>query len=313
MNVLLMVIGVCMIGATGWLLLRAATLPRLRLELHLRQLESYGIEVVATDGDLPPSRGRLDQGVNQLARGMSQRATRAVPMLVPLKRGELTAAGIYSVSPEIVHGYRLLAAMFLPVLVFLYATVLTSSFSIITIVVLAAAVAAGWQLPAVLIRQRGAARLSNIDRELPELIDLLVATIEAGLGLGGSLSLVAGRFEGPLGEELRLTLKQQALGISNEAALGDMVERVDTPAVRSFVRTVIRADKLGVSIGPIMRNLATDMRRRRRQAANEKIQKTPLKMLFPLIFLIFPALFIVLLYPAAVSIMQDLGGLGGGH
>jgi tight adherence protein C len=309
MNVLLMVIGVSMIGVTGWLVLRAVTLPRLRLELHLRNIETYGVEVAATDGDLPAARGWLDQSVNHFAERLSRRATLAVPMLAPLERGELTAAGIYSVSPEVVHGYRVMAAIFVPVLVFLYSTVLTSSFTIITVVILVAAVAGGWQLPATVIRQRGAARLAKIDRELPELIDLLVATIEAGLGLGGSLALVAGRFEGPLGEELRLTLKQQGLGISNEAALGDMVERVDTPAVRSFVRTVIRADKLGVSIGPIMRNLATDMRRRRRQAANEKIQKTPLKMLFPLIFLIFPALFIVLLYPAAVSIMQDLGGI----
>jgi tight adherence protein C len=310
MNVLLLCVGVFLIGATGWLLLRAVALPRLRLDVHLRQIESYGVEGVFADPDVPTSRGRLDQSVNQLARRLGQRAMQAAPSLVPLQRGQLTAAGIYSVSPETIHGYRLLAAVFLPALVLMYASVLTSSFSVVTIVVLAAAVAAGWELPAVLIRQRAGARLASIDRELPELIDLLVATVEAGLGLGGSLRLVSGRFEGPLGEELRLTLQQQGLGISNEAALNDMVDRVDTPAVRSFIRTVIRADTLGVSIGPIMRNLATDMRRRRRQAANEKVQKTPIKMLFPLIFLIFPALFIVLLYPAAYTILHELGGGG---
>jgi tight adherence protein C len=90
-----------------------------------------------------------------------------------------------------------------------------------------------------------------------------------------------------------------------------MVERVDTPSVRAFARTVIRAESLGVSIGPIMRNLATDMRRRRRQAAQERVQKTPIKMLFPLMFLIFPSLFIVLLYPAMYTILHELGGSGG--
>lgn len=310
MNVLLLFVGVCLVGATGWLLVRAVALPQLRREIHLRQLESYGVEAGAPPPEAPTSRTLVDQRVNQVARSLGQGVMSRAPILAPLRRGELTAAGIYSVTPETVHGYRLLAAAGLPAIVLGYALVLGSSFSVITVVVLAASVTAGWMLPALVIRRRGAARLAHIDRELPELIDLLVATIEAGLGLGGSLRLVSGRFEGPLGQELRLTLQQQGLGMSNEAALNDMVERVGTPAIRSFVRTVIRAESLGGSVGTIMRNLATDMRRRRRQAANEKVQKTPLKMLFPLIFLIFPSLFLVLLYPAAYTILQGLGGHG---
>ena len=94
-----------------------------------------------------------------------------------------------------------------------------------------------------------------------------------------------------------------------QQALDDMVGRCETPSVRAFVRTASRGESLGVSIGPVLRELSSDQRRRRRQAAREKMQKAPIKMLFPLMFLIFPALMIVLMYPAAYSISKNLGGL----
>jgi tight adherence protein C len=89
-----------------------------------------------------------------------------------------------------------------------------------------------------------------------------------------------------------------------------MAERANTSSMRTFVRTVIRAEALGVSIGQIMRNLATDMRLRRRQTIREKVQKAPIKLLFPLLFLIFPSLLIVILYPAVYTISHSLGGGG---
>jgi tight adherence protein C len=89
-----------------------------------------------------------------------------------------------------------------------------------------------------------------------------------------------------------------------------MAARADTPAVKSFVRSLIQGETLGVSIGKIMRDLALEMRKRRRQVAEERAQKAPTKMLFPLIFLIFPAMFVVLLGPAALQIIQSLGGSG---
>jgi tight adherence protein C len=138
------------------------------------------------------------------------------------------------------------------------------------------------------------------------LIDLLLATIEAGLGFAGSLQLVADRFDGPLGQELRLTLHEQSMGLSTERALSNLLERCDTPSVRAFVRAISQGESLGVSIGAMMRNLARETRKRRRQAANEKVQKAPVKMLFPLVFMIFPALLIVLLYPAIHQVLTQL-------
>src|SRR5437879_3664936 len=156
--------------------------------------------------------------------------------------------------------------------------------------------------------QRAQRRLDRVDRDLPELIDLLTATIEAGLGFAGSLQLVADRFHGPLGQELRLTLHEQSMGLSTEQALENLLERCETPSVRAFARAVSQGESLGVSIGTMMRNLATETRKRRRQTATEKVQKAPVKMLFPLVFFIFPALFIVLLYPALSRVVEQLGG-----
>ena len=150
--------------------------------------------------------------------------------------------------------------------------------------------------------------MDEVDRTLPELIDVLIATMEAGLGFAGSLQLVAERFGGPLGQELRLTLQEQRMGLSTENALNHLLERCDTASMRAFVRGVLQGEALGVSIATMMRNLATETRKRRRQNAHAQIQKAPVKMLFPLVFLIFPALMIVLLYPGISQLITQLNG-----
>jgi tight adherence protein C len=135
-----------------------------------------------------------------------------------------------------------------------------------------------------------------------------VVTVEAGLGFNGSLRVAAERFHGPLRDELRLTLQEQRLGLPTNVALTNLLERCETPSMRSFVRSVLQGENLGVSIGQIMRNLGVEMRKRRRQYAEERAQKAPVKMLFPLIFLLLPALFIVLLFPALYTFLQTFGG-----
>ena len=125
------------------------------------------------------------------------------------------------------------------------------------------------------------------------------------MGFTASLGLVAERFEGPLGEELKLTMQQQSLGMSIQSALDEMVLRCDTPSVRAFTRTASRGESLGVSIGPVLRELSTDQRRRHRMAARTKMQKAPVKMIFPLVFLVMPALMIVIFYPALYGIKHS--------
>jgi tight adherence protein C len=208
-------------------------------------------------------------------------------------------------DPDVVHGYRTMASIGLPGLL-LAEGILTGKFSTIMIFLIIIIGPLIWAVPASTVRRRAQARLDQIDRALPELVDVITATIDAGLGFAASLQLVAGRFDGPLGEELRLTLHEQNMGLTTDRALANMLERCDTPSVRAFVRAIQQGSTLGISVGQMMRSVATECRSRRREAAHEKVQKAPVKLLFPLVFMVFPSLLVVILYPALHSLFQAL-------
>ena len=308
MTILMLIIGVLLVAATARLAAHAFAVPRLQLKQHLHEISDYGFVPETDEADAAASsRGALSGGLARLADSLGRFATAHMTWLSPLGRGQLAAAGYYEITPTAVHGYRVLASILLATLVGLL-VVAAGALSPLTVVLIVAAGAAGWKLPAVVINSRGKARLEEIDQELPELIDLLTATVEAGLAFGASLVLVANRLQGALGDEVRLTIRQQNLGISTTEALEDMLERCDTESMQAFVRTVTRGESMGLSIAPILRELATDIRRRRRQAAQEKMHKAPVKILFPMMFLIMPALMIVLFYPAVYTVMK--GGFG---
>jgi tight adherence protein C len=164
----------------------------------------------------------------------------------------------------------------------------------------------GWYLPYVVVKRRARIRIEEIDREVPELVDLLVTTVEAGVGFAAALQLASRSIEGALGQELRLALREQSLGLTPEEALRNLSLRVDSPATRAFTQALVQGESLGVSIGTILRDLASDMRKRRRQAAEERAQKTPTKILFPLIVLMLPAIFIVALGPVVMEALSFL-------
>ncbi len=304
---LMFIVGVLLFAVSGRLVARAISAPRVQLKEHLIAISEYGFASRPEVG-VETSRAQLKDKLAVIADRLGRWVMAHLTALPALQRGQLAAAGFYKSTPEAVHGYRALAAISLATLVLLYA-LMTGALSTMVLAIVVAAIAAGWQLPAVVIKSRGKARLAEVDKELPDLIDLLIATVEAGMGFGASLALVAGRLEGALGEELLVTVRQQKLGISTSEALEEMLERCDTQSMRSFVRTITRSESMGVSIGPILRELAGDMRRRRRQTIQEKMQKAPVKMLFPMMFLIMPAMMIVLFYPVIRSVMST--GFGG--
>jgi tight adherence protein C len=301
---LLVIVGVLFIGATAALAVRAVSIGRLRMLSQVRQIEDYGF-----NADLEALEGDRESAVAVAAHSLAERLGRFAATslsMQPLPRAKLLSAGLYRISPEALNGYRLLLAVVLPGLVLLNG--IASGHLTTTTLLLAIVLGLfGFLAPKLIVLQRSNRRLDSIDRAIPELIDVLIATIEAGLSFAGSLQLVADRFRGPLGSELRLTLREQTMGLSTEKALENMLERCDTPSIRSFVRAVGQAEVLGVSIGAMMRSLARETRDRRRQLARERVQKAPVKMLFPLVFLIFPAMLIVLLYPAVHNIIHQLG------
>jgi tight adherence protein C len=302
MFVISLLFGLTLAGAAVSFTLRAAALPRLFAAQRLAAIESYGF--ARADAERASLKDIVRSWAERLGAFVIQRSSRLDEAEI---RRELVSAGAYDLSPLAFVGYRALAATAIPA--FVLWTQLSAKgdpFFILLLMVLSGA--AGWVIPSSILHRRAATRLDEIERTLPELIDLLVVTVEAGLGFSSALKTAAARVDGPLGEELRLTLQENNLGLSMQEALSNMLDRTRTPSMRSFVRSVLQGETLGVSIGSIMRNLAIEMRKRRYAAAEEKAHKAPVKMMFPLIFLIFPSMFIVLLFPAAYSFLTSFGG-----
>ena len=139
------------------------------------------------------------------------------------------------------------------------------------------------------------------------MLDLLTISVEAGLGFEQALDRVINAVPCALSDEFARFLGEARSGSSRADALRAMDERIGVPEVRSFVLAIIQADTFGVSIGRVLRAQSDEMRIKRRQIAQEKAQKAPVKMLIPMVFCIFPALFAVVLGPAAINIMETMG------
>lgn len=164
--------------------------------------------------------------------------------------------------------------------------------------------ALGFMLPGIFITFKARSRRDAIRAQLPDALDLLSVNVEAGLGFDGALAKLTEHLEGPLIEELMYTLSEMRIGETRHDALKKLADRAATPEVGHFTRAIIQADQLGISLGRILRLQAADSRDRRQAAAEEKAMKAPVKMLFPTVAFIFPALFIVVLGPAFLHLTK---------
>jgi tight adherence protein C len=169
--------------------------------------------------------------------------------------------------------------------------------------------ALGYMLPVMWLGRRIAARKKAITKALPDALDLLCISVEAGLAFDLALQRVADKWDDELSREFRRVLKDMQLGRSRREALKDLADRTGVDDVQTFTAAVIQADQLGVSMSKILRIQSDQMRVRRRQRAEELAQQAPIKMLFPMVFLIFPALFVVILGPAVPRIFSSFSGL----
>jgi tight adherence protein C len=302
--IILLLTGLFLTSASVVLFARAAAFSRTRAVETLETIGAYGFAVQESTDEQP---GAVRSTVNEIAVLIGEVLAGRLGQLKESElRRQLIAAGLYGVSPRRFLGYQAMVAAGLP-LVWIYLAVLVGVAPVIVGLAAVMAVALGWVLPMVFLSRQARVRRERVEYDLPELIDLLVVMVEAGLGFVASMQLASERITGPLGEELRLTVQEQNMGLTPTEALRNMLGRVDTPSVRTFVRAVTQGETLGVSIGTIMRNLALEMRKKRRAAAEERAQKAPVKILFPLILLIFPAMFIVILTGAFYTLAQELG------
>jgi tight adherence protein C len=167
----------------------------------------------------------------------------------------------------------------------------------------------GYLLPGMWLGQQIKKRKHNILKALPDALDLLTISVEAGLAFDLALTRVADKWDNELSKEFKRALTDTRLGRSRRDALKDMAQRTGVDDVQTFVAAIIQAEQLGVSIGKILRIQSDQMRIRRRQRAEEAAHKAPILMLIPMAFLIFPSLFVVILGPAVPKLMTSLGGL----
>jgi tight adherence protein C len=167
---------------------------------------------------------------------------------------------------------------------------------------------AGYFAPNFWIYQMGFDRSERMQKELPDALDLLTISVEAGLAFDAALSRVARSTEGPLAAEFARVLQEMNIGMGRTAALRALGERTHIPELKAFVTAMVQADAFGIPIGQVLRVQSKEMRTKRRQRAEEKAQKVPVKILFPLIFCILPTLFIVVMGPGVITMLDAFMG-----
>lgn len=275
------------------------------VHMRLKALELLGQG--RTDIDTELAKPFSQRIISPLSQSMAEKLTRFTPEAIrKLVEGKIMMAGGFGgLSPEqflllcviLAVGFPVITAVLLNL-----AAVPADKLSIYTM----STFSIGFYLPFLLINQKIARRKLSMQKALPDVLDLLTVSVEAGLGFDGALAKLAEKMRGALVDEFNKVLHEIRMGVPRREALQAMGVRCGIDDVSLFTTSLIQADQLGVSIGNVLRVQSADMRGKRRQRAEEKAQKAPVKMLFPLVFFIFPTIFIVLLGSAIIQIASNL-------
>ena len=279
-----------------------ATLPARNRRARIRSAATYGNVRVSSGPERARFQDRvLSPFVTWLARAMlrlnAKQSLESLSMLLMSAGMRNTSAQTFLAAKGISAGGGIVLGIVL------------GAFSSVTAVFVFASMlgAVGYIAPAVVVSQRAKRRQSTIVAQLPDALDLLAVSVEAGLGFDGAVAKLTQYMSGPLPEEFELALGEMRIGESRSDALKKLAQRAGTPEVGSFVRSIVQADQLGTSLGRILRVQATDTRLKRQATAEERAMKAPIKMLFPTVAFIFPAMFIVILGPALLSLGKLFG------
>jgi tight adherence protein C len=177
--------------------------------------------------------------------------------------------------------------------------------SLVDIFMIAFMALLGYLLPGSYIGAMAKNRQKDIRRSLPDVMDLLTISVEAGLGFDAALAQVVRNVPGPLAEEIARLLQEMQIGVSRSDSFRHLAERTDVDELNAFVLSMVQADLFGVSIGNVLRAQSRELRQKRRQRAEEIAMKIPVKIIFPVIFCVLPALFIVILGPGMIRFVHN--------
>jgi tight adherence protein C len=294
---LLFVALICLAGAAYYVgeLVTAPTRERRNL---LTRATEYGRMRVIHGRELPRFRDRvIGPTVIRLAALMLKINPRTTIDSVSTK---LMAAGMRTTSPSAF----LAAKAFFGLLGLVFGIVFASSIGTKGLLIAILLMFMGFFAPTCFVALRARRRQDTVSATLPDALDLLAVSVEAGLGFDGAIAKLTEHMEGDLIDEFEFALGEMRVGEGRAEALKKMAERVPAHEMSSFVRAIVQADQLGISLGRLLRVQATDARLKRQAAAEEKAMKAPIKMLFPTVLFIFPAMFLVILGPAFLNLSK---------
>jgi len=295
---MLLIIAVACLAGAVFLASEVATLPSRERSRSMRRATTYGFVRIASPLDKQRLRERAFEPLREtFAKWVLKVNPRTSMEAISLR---LLGAGLgRRLSPTgflAAKGFLAVGGALMGVLV------VSATGSGLGLLFMGALGVGGFIAPDYFVSLKAKGRREKIRADLPDALDLLAVSVEAGLGFDGAIAKLTEHMEGPLAEEFGLTLGEMRIGESRADALKRMSERVDAPELSSFTRAIIQADQLGTSLGRILRVQAADTRMRRQAAAEERAMKAPIKMLFPTVLFIFPAMFLIILGPAFLNL-----------
>lgn len=290
------------IGVGLWTVLSSAD-EKATVRASLRQLDGYEVDNVRDQELLKPMSERTIEPIMERLVGLGKRFT--PDGYTDKVRTRLTASGNSSLDAvDRFVAIKVVGFALAPVMVILVFGVLKMG-GMMGVIVAALLCAVFIYGPDAILNRRVEERQHEIKQKLPDVLDLLVISVEAGLGFEQALDRTVGSVPGALTQEFARMLGEVRAGASRANAMRAMEKRTDVPELRSFVLAILQADTFGVSIGRVLRAQADEMRIKRRQMAQEKAQKAPVKMMIPMVFCVFPALFVVVIGPAIINITRS--------
>ncbi len=298
-----------LVGVIGLFLVLRSRTPSQSIEERLNELAANGQSFTLEEIEL--SQPFAQRVLVPLLEKLSSLAQRFTPSnSIEAVRHKLELGGMaHKIKPAQFLGIRIMGSMALGILSLLVAFAGTVPLGT-RLLMIVVAFALGYLVPGIWLGSKIKRRQDDVQKALPDALDLLTICVEAGLDFVSSMQKVAEKWDNELSAAFMRTVQEMQLGKLRREALRNMANSMDVPDVTSFVAAIVQADALGVSMAKVMRIQSDTMRMKRRQRAEEKARQAPVKMMLPLVFFIFPTILIVLLGPAVIQIKNtDLSGI----